>query len=74
MNMMNVFDLQDQSTSGDLSEIPVGDTDIFISHTPRGDITKIKSFPGVSIFHLSACVIASSLFTPRSTRHATLNA
>ena len=59
---------------GDLSEIPVGDTDIFISHTLSGDITKIKSFPGVSSFHLSACFIASSLFAPRATRHATLNA
>ena len=56
---------------GDLSENPVGDTHIFIGHTLSGDITKIKSFPGVSIFHLSACFIASSLFAPRATRHLT---
>ena len=65
--MMSVFDLQAQSTSGRLERKSSRDTDIFISHTLRGHITKIKSFPGVSIFHLSACFIASSLFTPRDT-------
>lgn len=66
---MNVFDLQDQSTSGKLSGAQIqSGTQIFLCHTLSGDFTKIKSFPRVSIFHLSACFIASSLFAPRVTR------